>query len=181
MSATASPSSRDRILDAAMSRVREGRSLSLESVARAAELTKPGLMYHFPTKEALMSALVDHTIDGYERELGARLPHNGASTVEQRLAAYIDWAFTAEIDQCDLVMFSDPRLRDQLTARWSERLRVWVEVPVDLPPARRARLHAARLMADGSWFADASGVLPLTPAERQQVAALARELLEDSP
>ncbi len=174
-------SSRARILDSAMARVREGESLSLESVARAAELTKPGLMYHFPTKEALMSALVDHTIDGYEHELRARLPKADASTVEQRLAAYVDWAFTAEIDQCDLVMFSDPRLRDQLTARWTERLRVWVEVPDGVSPARRARLNAARLMADGSWFADASGVLPLTATERRQVATLARELLEDSP
>ena len=177
----ASSTSRTRLLESALSLVREGENLSLESVARAAGLTKPGLMYHFPTKEALMSALVDETIDGYERELDSRLPDGAAPSVEQRLAAYVDWAFTAEIDQCDLVMFADPRLRDHLTARWTERLQVWVDVPSEVPPERRARLHAARLMADGSWFADASGVLPLTDAERQQVAALARQLLEASP
>ena len=185
MTTTPQSTSSTRILESARSLLRDGESLSLESVARAAGLTKPGLMYHFPTKEALMTGLVDHTIDGYERELVDRLPQGseeaGSVTVEQRLAAYVDWAFAAEIDQCDLVMFSDPRLRDHLTARWSDRLRVWVEVPGDIPPLRRARLHAARLMADGSWFADASGVLPLTSAERTQVAALARELLGDSP
>ena len=26
-------------------------------------------MYHFPTKEALMTAVVDHLLDGYERDL----------------------------------------------------------------------------------------------------------------
>ncbi len=178
---TTATSSRERILASAISLVRAGESLSLESVARAAGLTKPGLMYHFPTKEALMTGLVDHTVDGYERELLERLPAGDDPTVEQRLAAYVDWAFNADIDQCDLVMFSDPRLRDHLTARWTERLRRWVDVPAEIAPERRARLHAARLLADGSWFADASGVLPLTDPERHQVAALARELLEEAP
>jgi AcrR family transcriptional regulator len=181
MVTTHRPSSRAAILTAAMGLVRAAAPLSLDSVARAAGLTKPGLMYHFPTKEALMTGLVDHVVDGYERELLHRLPVGTTGTVEERLGAYAEWTFTAEIDGCDLVMFSDPRLREQLTARWTERLDGWLHVPDDLPVERRARLLAARLMADGSWFADASGVFPLADRDRPQVWAVIRELLEGRP
>ena len=30
-------------------------------------------MYHFPTKEALMTAVIDYLLDGYERDLVAFL------------------------------------------------------------------------------------------------------------
>lgn len=175
------PTTRDGLLGAALRLIRNGEPVSLESVARAAGLTKPGLMYHFPTKAALMSALVDHLIDRYERELIARLPGDGSPNVEERLAAYVDWAFTADIDNADLVVFTDPRLRDQLTKRWTWRLRPWLEVPNNLPAGRRTRLLAARLIADGSWFADASGILPLRGGERLQVRNTALALIKEVP
>jgi len=190
VSETPRASSRSTILDCVVALIRSGGTVSLESAARAAGLTKPGLMYHFPTKEALMTGLVDHVIDGYVRVFHAHLPaaepdRDPAApipvpTPEQRLSAYVDWAFSAEIDQSDLVVFTDPRLRGHLTARWTERLQEWVDVPGDLPPERRARLLAARLIADGSWFADASGVLPLTGAERHSVWTVARDLIEET-
>ena len=172
---------RTEILDRALALVRAGRAVSLESAAGAAGLTKPGLMYHFPTKQALMTALVDHLVDDYARAFRARLPEGSVGTIEQRLGAYVDWAFTATIDRTDLVMFTDPRLRDELTARWCERLAEWVDVPEDLPAERRARLLSARLIADGSWFADASGIFPLAAAERRGAWSVARSLIDEAP
>ncbi|MET1059391.1 MAG: TetR/AcrR family transcriptional regulator [Nocardioides sp.] len=173
------PSLRDEALDRAVDLLRRGESLSLDSVAGATGLTKPGLMYHFPTKEALMTALVDRVVDGCERELEGLLPAGAASpTTHERLAAYLRWALTLPHDGSDLVMLSDPRLRDCLIDRWSERLRTWVEVPEDLPAQDRARLHLVRLAADGCWFADASGCAPLAADERPDVLRLGLELLE---
>ena len=94
--------------------------------------------------------------------------------------AYLDWTLTADIDQSDLVMLSDPRLRQHLTSQWAARTAAWVQIPDDLPPARRARLLAVRLIADGSWFADASGVLPLAAPDRAAVRALAHDLLSET-
>lgn len=51
------------IIAAAFAQLEEGGSVSLDSVARAVGLTKPGVMYHYPTKEALMLALVDSVLD----------------------------------------------------------------------------------------------------------------------
>jgi len=172
------PSLRDEALDRAVDLLRDGESLSLDSVARATGLTKPGLMYHFPTKEALMTALVDRVVDRCERELEGLLPSGVTSpTTRERLAAYLRWALALPHDGSDLVMLSDPRLRDRLIERWSERLRTWVEVPKDLPVRDRARLHLVRFAADGCWFADSSGYVPLAQDERSDVLLVGLGLL----
>ena len=60
------PSSRDRILAAAEDVVAEcgARHLSLEAVAERAGVSKGGLLYNFPNKEALLKALVArHLLD----------------------------------------------------------------------------------------------------------------------
>ncbi|GAA2813738.1 TetR/AcrR family transcriptional regulator [Saccharopolyspora taberi] len=172
--------SRDQLLGLALEVLRSGGTVSLDSVARQAGLTKPGLMHHFRTKEALMLALVDHVIDCWERELADRLPGPLAEApAHERIRAYFDLALSGTADEADLVMLADPRLRRQLTARWKERLGPWVELPADLPPGERARLTAVRLLADGAWFADATRTFALDDDERARVRALAREMLED--
>lgn len=170
--------SRDEILNHSLDVLRAGESLTLESAAHQAGLTKPGLMYHFGTKEALMTALVDHVIDRYETELNATA---GAAVAElsasERLLAYLQWSLSATFDAADLVMVADPKLREPMTQQWGERLNDWIAVSADLPAAERARLNAIRLIADGSWYADASNCAPLPRDERHHVYELAREIL----
>ena len=48
------PSAREAMLDAAEAHLGAGGTLTLDSAARAAEVSKPGLMYHFATKEQLL-------------------------------------------------------------------------------------------------------------------------------
>ncbi|SDD66065.1 TetR/AcrR family transcriptional regulator [Glycomyces harbinensis] len=174
-------SSRDHILDGALALLKAGSTVSLESAAKRSGLTKPGVMYHFGTKEALMIALLDRVVDGWERDLAARLP----GPVEEaapaaRLRAYLGWALECEVDQSDLVMFADPRLRDRLIARWVQRMRPWLEVPADLPATEQARLTAVRLIAEGTWFADALCALPPEGEARERLADLADRILEGS-
>lgn len=172
------PSQRDAALESALGVLREGGSVSLASAAHAAGLSKPGLMYHFPTKAALVAAMIDHLIDGYEQQLTELLPGGTvAPTAAERLVAYLRWSLNTDHDAADLVMLSDPKLRERMIRRWAERLRAWIEVPSELPAERRARLHALRFVADGCWFADATDVLPLTPDERPALLAAALELL----
>ncbi|MDO5619949.1 MAG: TetR/AcrR family transcriptional regulator [Paracoccus sp. (in: a-proteobacteria)] len=54
-----------RILTAAetLTRTQGARAVSLEAVAEQAGISKGGLLYHFPSKEALMQGLVQHYLD----------------------------------------------------------------------------------------------------------------------
>ncbi len=176
------PTTRTQVLDHACELLREGGVLSLDSVARAAGLTKPGLMYHFPTKQALVLGVVDHVTEGYRDALAGLLPGGlDQSSWTDRVRAYVDWAFTAELDAADLVVFSDPRLRDALAERWASRMSSLVDAPPDTPAAAEARITAARLLADGVWLARALGTPSLTPAQLAGVGAVAAELLAVTP
>ncbi len=61
---------RDRLLDSAEQVIaREGvSSLTLESVAREAGVSKGGLLYHFPSKSALITAIVERLATRCESE-----------------------------------------------------------------------------------------------------------------
>lgn len=55
------------ILDAARSTlVQKGRSASLADIARHAQVTKGGLLYHFGTKEDLLAALADDLLRSFD-------------------------------------------------------------------------------------------------------------------
>ena len=174
------PSSAPAILDAALHLLDDGETVSLDSVARAVGLTKPGLMYHFPTKAAMMDALVDHVVDRLEAELRTHLPTEAAAApaATDRLHAYVRWSFHSPHRPSELVVLTDPKLAARLRQRWITRLHPWVAIPDDIPPAARAALHAARLIADGTWLAAATNTFPLDNNDKPDVQSIALRLLE---
>ncbi|MFV0633875.1 TetR/AcrR family transcriptional regulator, partial [Demequina sp.] len=64
------------ILDAALNVLRAGEALTLDAVARASGLTKPGVVHHFPTKERLSVAVLDHLLEKWEADLTERAGAN---------------------------------------------------------------------------------------------------------
>ena len=179
------PSAREAMLDAAEAHLGEGGTLTLDSAARAAGVTKPGLMYHFSTKEQLLGAILDRMTARYECEMlalvaarhGAEIEDFAEAPAEHRVLAYLDWACTGAIDAADLVIFADPHLRVTLTERWEDQLSRWLGIPAGVDAGRGARLLAVRLMTDGLWFDRASGLGVGSEEQLDQARALARDLL----
>lgn len=171
---------RQRILDGSLELLRAegGGTITLDAAAKQVGLTKPGLMYHFPTKEALMVAVVDHVADRWERMLldHVGLPP-GEATPQQRIRAYVEVAVTGELDQADFAIFANALYRDTLAEVWVRRLEPWVSLPDDLPTPVRSRLTAARLLADGYWTAAATGVFPVPERDRAHLLAVVDELV----
>ncbi|WP_327140634.1 TetR/AcrR family transcriptional regulator [Nocardia sp. NBC_01327] len=172
--------SRKRILDGALDllRAEEGGSITLESAARQVGLTKPGLMYHFPTKHALMLAVVDHVAARWERLLRERLgrPPQEVSAHE-RISVYAQVALEAEFDRSDFAIFADAHYHPALTEAWTRHLTPWVSLPDDLPARERATLLAARLLADGYWISAAAGLLTVDEPDRLALRAVLENLL----
>lgn len=188
------------MLDAAEAHLGDDGTLTLDSAARAAGVTKPGLMYHFATKELLLNAILERMSRRYEAGMIACVQQAGpgpaaaqsdtgpedaeqaqldfsAAPASARHLAYLRWACQAPLSPADLVIFADPHLRVALTSKWQEQLDRWLAVPADLSGAQQDRLLAVRLMADGVWFDRASGLLDVGPGRVAALRLLAEKML----
>ena len=158
------------ILDSALDVLRVGEPLTIDAVARAAGLTKPGVVHHFSTKEVLTLAVLEHLLQKWELELRARAGED--SNAPERLRAYVEYTLLGDMDPADLALLADPRLRDKLSARWSERMTDW------FGDSHSPHLAAARLIADGAWIDRCLGLLDLDETERSAVVDIALSLIE---
>lgn len=167
------------MLDAALRLLRgpDGADITLDAVAREAGVTKPGLMYHFPTREALMLAIVDHAAASLERAMVAIAgrPLTDVSPAE-RIRAYAEVAVRGADCRAEYAIWTEAAYRPSLSGPWLERMTRWFELPDSLEARTRAALTVARLAADGLWAAEATGVFPPQPGDRDAVVALIRSL-----
>lgn len=151
--------------------LRHGEVLTLDSVAKRVGLTKPGVVYHFSTKQALSIAVVDYVIDTWQDQLLQQVtPEADAVT---KLKAYIRWAITGAIDSGDLAFLTDPHLRAQLTTQWAQRLDPWLGEALNDSYCR-----AARLIADGTWLNQALGITRFSTTQCNEVLAIAQDLTD---
>lgn len=164
-------SNRTSILDAAV-RIVEASGITgvtLDSVATEAGLTKGGLMYHFPTREALLTGIHAYLARVWEEQLEAELEVPVAeATPADRLEAYARFssrtATRAELTmlfESTLTTHGDPWLAVQ--DRWTQRADVALgSAPIDL--------LIARLAADGLWMYDSLSGTRMEDATRLAIA-----------
>jgi AcrR family transcriptional regulator len=173
-------SSRTEILDAALRVVDAvgGADITYESVAREAGLTKAGLMYHFPTKDALMIAVIEHVIARWQGELGEMLDAPlEESTLADRVRAFVSFAGQGGVTQGEFVVFSEAVRRPELSGPWLAYLRTWFGFGED---ADAVPLLLVWLAANGLWIAEATSVLTVTPTQRDALLGRLTELIEEA-
>jgi AcrR family transcriptional regulator len=148
----------------------EGAAITLDAVASEAGVTKPGLMYHFPNRDALMAALVDYAAGQLEGRmtghLGKREP-----TVSERYRSYVKAAAGGQNMRAEWALWFHSAYRADRQEAWARHLDPWLAIPDGTPPAQRTRLLTARLAADGLWAAQASGVAAPGEADRAAIVA----------
>lgn len=161
---TPRPSKRAALLRAAATVVadRGYAALTLDAVGAAAGVSKGGVLYHFPTKEALVAALVEDLAAGFEAD--QRVAHDADPIVPGAWTrAYLTASSTpppSESEQLAVVALLaavgyDPSLLQPI----QERYRTWVE-RLDGDGLAGVDAHVVRLAADGLWAADLFGLAP---------------------
>ncbi|MDR8410109.1 TetR/AcrR family transcriptional regulator [Nonomuraea sp. 3-1Str] len=173
------PSSRDRLLDAAAEVLLSdgAESLTLEAVAQRAGVSKGGLFYHFPTKQALVRAMVARLTDAFDEAL-ARAGDGPGDFLRAYVEATVPEAHTPEApDRVTAALLAgvlvDPAglepLRERFAA-WQERL---TRDGVD-----PAAATAVRLAVDGWWAVRLLGLGEPDPALHARTRAYLMELIE---
>lgn len=171
------PATRKRILDAAETLILEGGpgALVLDEVARRAEVSKGGLLYHFPSKRALVDGLLERLIDRFQEQQATQAAEE-ANTPGGWTRAYLDATVARDGSPADesahllaslLVNFGEDKaaldpLRDAF-GRWQEEIEKGAADPVGDT--------IVRLAADGLWMTQLLGLKPLPPRLARAVVA----------
>jgi AcrR family transcriptional regulator len=173
---------RDRLLDAAAKVLLRGgaRSVTLDAVAAEAAVSKGGLLYHFPTKAALLEGMLERWNDRFDEVMAAR--------AEDRPGGFT----RAYLDASDFDMEDPPVTRDEfgllaalaaepeLLEKAHPRFLRWQQRVEDdgIDPAIAT---IVRLAADGLWLAEAFHLAPPTGELRQAVIRELRRLTTPPP
>lgn len=173
---------RDRILDAAEARVlKQGpRGLVLEAVARDAGVSKGGLLYHFPCKEALVSGLVSRMLDGFD-EIQDQLVERDHERAGAWTRAYLASTVTdqgAPADGSAQLMAGILAVLDRNSSQLEtlrERFGHWHR-RVEADGIEPTRATIVRLAADGLWLSSLLGLPELPPETSSRVVAELREM-----
>ena len=143
---------RRRLLEEAAAVVRDKGviALTLDAVARRAELSKGGLLHHFPSKKALLESLADAAIARFSRAY-FKATSDALETDNRRQAVLA------------LLMAADAALRERWSAWLAAQLRR--HAATDASPEARV----IRLAADGLWLAGLAGGPDAAPDARASV------------
>ncbi len=167
---------RARIIDAAERVVldRGVGALTLDAVAEASGLSKGGLIYHFPSKEALITAMVARLIETVEARIAA------SQAQDREPGAWTRGYVAATLPECaagnDAVAVLGAALLAAVAADGSllgpiqERQPEWIarQNADGIDPVIAS---IVRLAADGLWMNDVFGVEVLRPDQRREVIA----------
>lgn len=146
---------RTRLIEVSLERLSHSgvQGFTLESVAREAGVSKGALLHHFPSKDALVSAILDHLFTSYETLVNTYYAQE-ADSPGRWARAYIRATFADSmipLEVASLLLSSMYENQDLLEAvkaddaAWRERLR-----SDGLPPARAAIIQGA---TDSMWQA----------------------------
>ena len=170
-------SKRDTILKAALSVVETDgvTALTYESVAAASGLTKGGLLYHFPSKDAMMLALHEHQAQHWDEEMIHALGKDpDEASQDERLAAYARVSARGATG-AELLLMLEASTDSEISKPWKRVITRWVPDPASIDPTdpRALQKMVAYLAADGLWLSESVGAIPLP---HQLRAALAEHL-----
>lgn len=179
----ARPSARPRMIEAAL-RVAEEHGTSavtLDSVAEQAQVTKRGLLYHFPSKHALIAGIHEHLAARFDQELleaTGKVPES-ASLVE-RTRGYIQVALRTP-NTVELQFILEAGGEPDWLAPWERVNQRWfpeATTPVEDLDAVALRCLIARMAADGSWGQESTRSAPMSPQARERLTLAILALLD---
>lgn len=168
-------SKRDEILDAAMRVIEnEGvKAVTYESVAAEAGMTKGGLVYHFASRDELITAVHEHMAQGWEQSMVAAAGKEAAeATAQERLQGYARAAMQSAT-RAELLLFLEGVTTPEHAAPWNATFDRWVpDAPTDDSDPAATERFIARLAAEGLWVFEALSSRTLDPDFRRHVTEM---------
>lgn len=182
----ARPSARPKLIEAALTVVEERgvTALTLDAVAKEAGVTKRGLIYHFPSKHALLQGIHESLAARVEwRLLEATGKDPEGATLVERTRGYVRATLEGP-SSVEMRLILEAANEPDWIAPWERVYRRWFpeeEQPVEELDGISLRCLLARMAADGSWGYESILSVPLTQEARTRIVAQILSNLEEPP
>jgi len=172
---------RDAILVAAGGIVREqgAAHMTLDAVSAKAQVSKGGLLYHFPSKEALLLGMIDRLIEYLESLRKAeedKLPDTPGKGLKAhiRAMALIDTRVSSVLPALLAAGAQDPKLLEPVKAVRAKAAEVFCSRGISKEFAA-----VVSLAVEGMWIAEVLGTDRRSLKEQQSVANELLRLVEE--
>jgi len=162
---------------------REGlAALTLDAVAEEAGLSKGGLLYHFPTKLALVEALFRHHLDLFDLRIDALrqadILQDQASWLRAYAQASIEQISDADTASLFASLFAAGERYPSVLQIMRDYYVAW-QAQIDDSGLSASSAMMIRLTVDGFWFAHLYQYSPPTGAQRAEVINYIMRLTEN--
>lgn len=147
-----------------------GMGLTLDAVARAAGVSKGGLLYHFPTKDALIGGMIDSAFDRFDAVVEALMRADTGPQAGRWLRAYVRANFAPDPHDRDLAAALTACVANDLDAIKPKLVRFaqW-QACAEADGLDPALATIITLAVDGVWSGEVFGIAPLATPLREQV------------
>lgn len=164
--------------------------LTLDAVAAKAGVSKGGLLHHFKSKEALLTAMIERLAEDFEleRQRGMeRLNTHAGDTREHEvelICAYLDRGFSGlgARNRSAMTLFAAATHQQALLQPIRDYFARRNQLALTQTRSPQAMI-ALMLLADGMWLFDALGIPPVTGKLREDLTATikdwARQVIEN--
>ncbi len=149
-------------------------AVTFESVSSEAGITRGGMLYHFPSRDALINAIHAHLATNWEASMEAVAGKPAVElTAHERHMAYAR-ACAQSATRAELQFMLESATDQALAEPWGAVLERWAPpVPTDTEDQAALDDFIARLAADGLWVYES---LSSTPLDEDLKATIAERL-----
>ena len=175
---------RTALLDAANRIVQERgvEHLTLDLTAQEAGVSKGGLLYHFPSKQALIEGMIQYYLERFTADLNAAAQQEDPAVAGRWTRAYLQT--TSEDQQRNPRMSSgllaavatDPALLSPMQQTFAEWVKLLEQDGIDPVTAQ-----IVRLAVDGLWMVELFGLAPPDGETRDKVLNGLHVLIKNRP
>lgn len=173
---------RDEVLEAISTIIeRDGlTAVTLDAVALETGMTRAGLLYHFPSREALIRATHEHLTDSWEKDLIESAGKSAdLATEAERYSAYIN-VCTKAARRSELLLMLESSESKDLGHLWQRIIDTWAPPAPSVDNDDGIDQFIARLAADGLWIHEALSSRRLPAALRHKIVLRLGQLMHGS-
>jgi AcrR family transcriptional regulator len=157
--------------------------LTLDAVAKEAQVSKGGLLYHFASKEALVVGVIQYLMDEFDAAINHELAQDSAPNSSGKwLRAYVKATFNYKTLPISLVtsLFSAVTTNpEELLQPVQNRFNDWQQ-KTEANGLDPVRANLVRLAADGLGTSEMFGLSMANEAMRQQLLEMLLEIIQEA-